>query len=395
DGLLIDIDLALVIPAYKKPLWYELDVYLKDRGWSMSVETVQLLNSKEIFNYVVRSEIECRLSYGENETKLLNQFDVNSVMKQSVRVCKILRNTYMAHYFDIYVGDLSPIMPSYWIKTVAMHLFNVYKPMEFGDLDQSCLGQCVMKILQCLYKCLTGDDGKHRPFLASFNDPFKNLLNEPVSDSEEARDLDDDFKNVLCYPYKVLADNISDLLLIFERMQDNDQIAKEDLKKMEMENNQEKIRLLEKGKRQVLGYLIYRHVITLERDNIADSPWIEEYLIKNLPTIQIRHGEETKVEINCIDREINFKLFEDGVEMDYEEVLGDAFHREQFFSNQRIDKNLDKYFFELARHQQIINYPDPDAAALAEAEPHEPVNDALGDNGKYSRISPKIDLLDN
>ena len=63
DGLLIDIDLALVIPAYKKPLWYELDVYLKDRGWSMSVETVQLLNSKEIFNYVVRSEIECRLSY--------------------------------------------------------------------------------------------------------------------------------------------------------------------------------------------------------------------------------------------------------------------------------------------------------------------------------------------
>ena len=80
--------------------------------------------------------------------------------------------------------------------------------------------------------------------------------------------MDSDLKNFLCYPNEVLADDISNLLLILERMQDNDQSAKEDLKKMEMDNNQEEMRIREKGKIQVPWYLIYRHFIYLESDTI-------------------------------------------------------------------------------------------------------------------------------
>lgn len=352
DNFEISIDFALVIPAKKKPLLHDFDVYISQQVKSKPLENnnydVPLQESEEVYNYIIRSYKTCRLSCGMYETIMFNQYPTDSIIKQSIRVCKKLRDIYMKHYFDVATESINPIMPSYWIKTVAMHLFKISDPIEYGD-DPSdvCLSKCVIGILSALCKCLTGDEEKKPPFLASYNLPFKNLLSSAGSIDKNAYVLDDELKEIICNPHIITANDIKNLLEILQRLQQNDKWAKEDLEAMRKRNDSDKTALLEKGKREVLSILVfnkyYREMIL--GDSEGEKSSFTEFIQNNLPTIQVVFlDEEVEIDIDGMDVPVDIQLVENGVVIDLVELIKTAKKRHQYYILEKNDKNREDHF---------------------------------------------------
>ena len=188
----ITVDFALVIPSNKSPRWYDLAKDIDAEKTSSDLR-VSLIDSNETHYYVIKSFKECKLSYGMEEASILSKYDVNALPLKCIRICKKLRDMVATHDFDIASETVTPIIPSYWLKTIALILFDLNKNTEMErdsntdpayhlnkDLgmkesyDSNSVGCecCVFKILTTLFNCLSGYEDTQEPCLT---EPAKDL----------------------------------------------------------------------------------------------------------------------------------------------------------------------------------------------------------------------------
>lgn len=188
----ITVDFALVIPLNKSPLWYDLAKNIDAENTSHDLR-VPLIDSNETHYYVIKSFKECRLSYGMEEASMLSKYDVNALPLKCIRICKKLRDMVATHDFDIASETVTPIIPSYWLKTIALILFDLNKNMEIerdlntdpaNDLNKDLgMGEsydsnsvgcecCVFKIFTTLSDCLSEYEDTQEPCLT---EPAKDL----------------------------------------------------------------------------------------------------------------------------------------------------------------------------------------------------------------------------
>ena len=125
----ITVGFALVIPSNKSPSWYDLSKDI-DAGNISHDLRVHLIDSDETHYYVIKSFKECRLSYGMEEAGMLSKYDANALHLKCIRICKKLRDMISTHDFDIASETVTPIIPSYWLKTIALIFFDWNKNME-------------------------------------------------------------------------------------------------------------------------------------------------------------------------------------------------------------------------------------------------------------------------
>ena len=241
----ITVDFALAIPSNKSPVWYDLPKYLDTENMHPDLR-VPLIDSKENNYYVIKSFKECRLSYGMEEAGMLSKYDVNALPLECIRICKKLMDMVSTHDFDIASETVTPIIPSYWLKTIALILFDLNKNTEtekdsnkveakdlnkgaamIGSCKSSSVGYWVFKIFKTLYNCLSGYEDTQKPCLSSYNVPFKNLLSvSSRDDNAPVNYLHDHQKEHLYKNANALAD-AKILLKIMSQFDENESAARE------------------------------------------------------------------------------------------------------------------------------------------------------------------------
>ena len=55
---------------------------------------------------------------------MLSKYDANALHLKCIRICKKLRDMVSTHDFDIASETVTPIIPSYWLKTIALIFFD-------------------------------------------------------------------------------------------------------------------------------------------------------------------------------------------------------------------------------------------------------------------------------
>ena len=357
--LQVTVDFALVIPSNKSPLWYDLpkDIDAEKMGNEIKVP---LIDSNEIHYYVIQNFNECRLSYGMEETRMLSKYDVNALPLKCIRICKTLRDMVSTHDFDIASETVTPVIPSYWLKTIALILFELNKNTETErdsnadpaqdlnkdlGLRESCesssVGYWVFNIFIALYNCLSGYEDTQKPCLSSYNVPFKNLL---FGRSEE----DDDAANILCDDQKerLLSKNsnaLADTKVLLEILTKFDKKEAEARKKffaVKYRTNKKNKEIYKQGMRDKMGLLLYDYFSSL----VEKEPTSEEtqaymdFILKNFPNITIISREDFKP-INHTGREtaVNITLVEEGVEIDLEKVFDRAARLRVYYSIKKDD----------------------------------------------------------
>ena len=338
-NLEISIDFALMIPMKKQPMCYDLPMYLHVSQESILPMMIPLQDTDKIFHYIIRSYKSCRLSTGIAEAKMISKIPSNSKIKQSIRICKKLRDLMMTHYFDIATETVCPILQSYWIKTVAMYVFRLQCPCsEENEGDDVILGKYIIEIFTMLQKCLTGDEGKRRPFLSSFNVPFKNLLHSAPKVDEEvnAAYLDDEEKEIMCRGNFIAANDIKRLLEVIQRFNLNEEEAIHKINKMKQDNEEAKSLIYREGMREKLGILLFQYFELEDSQPLStdEKPYFMEFAERNFPNMQIKQLEEQEVEEIEYCSKITtarIRLVEDDEVVDLEEMFTKAWNRCNFF----------------------------------------------------------------
>eukprot|EP00112_Aurelia_sp_Birch-Aquarium-sp1_P025302 Seg8346.1 transcript_id=Seg8346.1/GoldUCD/mRNA.D3Y31 product="hypothetical protein" protein_id=Seg8346.1/GoldUCD/D3Y31 len=341
QNLEINVDFALMIPMEKQPLCYDFPMYLHGSQESMLPIMIPLQDADKIFHYIIRSYKTCRLSTGIAEAEMLSKIPSNSKVKQSIRVCKKLRDLFMTHYFDIATETVCPILQSYWIKTVAMYIFRLHHPCsesEETDGGNIMLSRYIIEIFTVLQKCLTGDEGKRKPFLSSFNVPFKNLLHSaPKLDEEvEASYLDDEEKEIMCRQNVIAANDIRHLLEVFQRFHLNYEEAMHDITNMKRDNEEAKSLIYKEGMREKLGILLFQHFEMEDSHPLStdEKPYFMEFIECNFPDMQImqlKENESEEIEYCSIITMVNIRLVEHYETLDLAEMFTKAYNRINFF----------------------------------------------------------------
>ena len=91
---------------------------------------VPLVESDSTNYYVIKVFNEGTPSYGTEEANMLSKYDVNALPLECIRICKKLRDVESTHDFDIASETVTPIAPSYRLKTIALFLFDLNKNTE-------------------------------------------------------------------------------------------------------------------------------------------------------------------------------------------------------------------------------------------------------------------------
>ena len=342
----VDVDIALLFPVKKKPLFYNFPLYLKATQESNLPTMIPLDNSEEAYIYIIQSYKSCSLSYGIAEARLFNKRPSQSIIHKCIRVCKTLRNLFMTHYFDLTSETLRPVLKTYWIKTVAMYVFRKYLfvEKEYSDLEKKTksdlLGKYVIQVFKLLYKCLTGDGGEQIPFMASFGVPFKNLLQSKPKLDEEMTDtpyLDEDQIQILCRSHIVAANDINHLLQVLERMKINDRNTEREIERMVKDNAGANNSIYKDGMREKLGLLLYQHFEIEEREarSSKDDPYFMEFIRNNYPLMEvIQLGEDDHNEIKYCHTStvLPIRLLEDNEVVDLEDMFTKASNIINFWS---------------------------------------------------------------
>ena len=235
---------------------------------------------------------------------------------------------------------------SYWIKTVAMHTFKEYllgEQMYDPDdpkLQGSRLSNYIIKIFEKLRKCLTGENGRIRPFMSSFNVPFKNILHSKSkldSDDEEASYLDEAQLDILCRRNIVAANDINRLITLFNRLNSKDADATCELLELKNKNSEAKRKVYDEGIREKLGILLYQHFEIEEPELLSSNtkPLYVEFIRKNLPAIKIielEKGNEDTIEYDCIVTILPIRLIENDEIVNLGPMLEKARRRINYWS---------------------------------------------------------------
>ena len=343
----IDVDIALIIPLRKTPLYYNFPLYLKATGESNLPTMIPLHDSHKEYIYLLQSYKSCSLTHGIEEAKMFERLPFDSLVHQCIRVCKKIRGLFMTHYFDVENECLCPVLKSYWIKTVTMHVFKkyllgeqMYDPYD-PKLQSSLLSKYVMKIFELLHKCLTGDNGKKSPFMSSFNVPFKNVLHSKPKidddDEEVSSLLDEDQIKILHRPNIVAADDINCVLNLLYRLRSNDADAACELLMLKNSNANTKSEIYKEGIRDKLGILLYQY-FEIEKGKLPDSnttPYYMEFIRKKLPSIEVvelENGKEDTIEYDYIVTDLPIRLVENGKILDLVPMFEKARGRVNYWS---------------------------------------------------------------
>ena len=360
----IDVDIALIIPMKKKPLFYNFPLYLKSTKDTLLPEMIPLNDCDQQFMYILQSYKSCSLTHGISESKMFQKLPYDSIAHQCIRVCKKLREIFMTHFFDVESETLCPVLKTYWIKSVAMFIFKDYllDERKFGSLETKfegiLLSKYVIKILEQLHTCLTGDNGKSNPFMSSFHIPFKNVLHSKAKldlDDEEISYLDQDQIDVLCRPNIVAANDIEKLVSLFNRLKSNDKDAQLELEKLRNANSKAKQDIHKEGMREKLGILLYKH-FEMEDPDFSSSnhqPYYLDFIRANFPSmeaIQLEEGNEEEIEYDNIVTCLPVRLIENGEILDLGEMLTKARNRINYYQ-QDVYRNMTSDF-----HQNDFNY---------------------------------------
>ena len=351
----ITVDFALAIPSNKSPLWYDLPKYLDTENMHPDLR-VPLIDSKETHYYVIKNFKECRLSYGMEEAGMLSKYDVNALPLECIRICKKLRDMVSTHDFDIASETVTPIIPSYWLKTIALILFDLNKNTEtekdsnkveakdlnkgaamMGSCKSSSVGYWVFKIFKTLYNCLSGYEDTQKPCLSSYNVPFKNLLSVSLrDDNAPVNCLHDDQKEHLYKKANALAD-AKILLKIMSQFHENESAAREKFFAVKNKINEKKKEIYEQGMRTKMGLLLYDYFSSLEEEELTveEIPVYMEFILKNFPNIQVVSLEDfITINHSGIKTAVNIVLVEEGVEMDLEEIFDRAWRLLNYYGSE-------------------------------------------------------------
>ena len=362
----VTVDFALVIPSNKSPIWYDLPKLI-DAEKLYPAMKVPLIDSNETHYYVIKSFNECRLSYGMEETHMLSNYDVNSLPLKCIRICKKLRDMISTHDFDIASETVTPVIPSYWLKTIALILFDSSKNMEMErdsnadpakDLNKdlglresyesSSVGYWVSKIFTALYNCLSGYDDTQKPWLSSYNVPFKNLLfGSSNGDAGAASSLYDDQKERLLNKHANALTDTKVLLEILSQFDKNESEAREKFFAVKYRTNEKSKEIYEEGMRNKMGLLLYDYFCSLvEKELTSDETQAYmDFIIKNFPKIKVISREDFRpIRHSGIETAVNITLVEEAVEIDLEKIFDRAWRMRNYYSIKE-DKYLTEDFY--------------------------------------------------
>ena len=197
-----------------------------------------------------------------------------------------------------------------------------------------------------LYNCLSGYDNTQKPWLSSYNVPFKNLLSGSSSeDDHNCACLYDDQKERL---YNKSANPLAGtkvLLEIFSQFDENEYAARE---KLESRINEKKKEIYQQGMRDKMGFLLYDYFSSLveEEATAVETPADMEFILKNFANIQVIFLKSFKaVRHSGTSTGVNITLVEKGMEMELEKIFNRAralcFH----YSSKEDGYLMDDFYF--------------------------------------------------
>ena len=339
-NLQINVDFALVIPVNKSPLWYDLPAYLEASDGSNLPKKVSLMDSKETHYYIIKSYNECRLSYGMQEADMFSKQDVNSLPLQCLRICKKLRDMLTTHYFELASESTTPIIPSYWLKTIAMIVFDLKNkiPATKNSSELKDLGNWVLTILTILHNCLSGCQDTHRPCLSDYNVPFKNLFSQMCSgdaDDDTPSYLEDDQKELfcLCDSNSTATRDILQVIDILRQFNEDETAARKNFLALKQRINQDTADKYAKGMKEKLGLLLYEYFYMANKDGATamERQSYMEFINRNFPDIEVVALDNWEnIEHAGTYLPVDVVLVENGQKMDLSEMFERAWELRNF-----------------------------------------------------------------
>ena len=357
EKLEISIDFAFLIPMKEQPRYFNLKKYLKtwqeQEGDLMSpLNFVHCDNVRETINYVIRSYNSCRQSMGLKEKEIMTAFPQDSVAKQTIRVCKKLRDLFMTHYFEENTEILCPFLQTYWIKTIAMHIFsreNQENVMTERD-DGTLLWKYVFKIFADLDRCLAGEDEETAPYLSCFNVPFKNLFkcfeNASLEDSNEymLKDFDEMEINLMCRQKAILSDDIKILLNVLSSFDSNDgENLLEIMNEWKHDKVEENKKITEKGMREKLGMILFLNFSPLRGDDdiVPDYKKFIDEKFPNWHLVELEEEDYQEVWYEFYSTYVSINLFDEHREpYDFEFAFSRVSQKINFINISMEDRSL-------------------------------------------------------
>ena len=339
----ITVDFALVLPSKKSPLWYDLPKQVDAEPiHTCSGYKSLLIDSSDTHYYVIKNHNECRLSYGMEEADMLSKYDANAFPLECIRIYKKLRDMVSTHVFDIASETVAPIIPSYWLKTIGLFVFDLNKNtvikkdpsrVPLKDLnkelairescDSTSVGYWVFKIFTTLYNCLSGYENTQKPWLSSYNVPFKNLLSGSSREDDVYNALtdylhDDQKERLGNKRANALADT-KVLLEILSQFDENEYAAREKLLAVRSRMNEKNIEIYEQGMRDKMGLLLYDYFHSLEKEKhtAVKTPAYMDFISENFPNIQVISLDKF-IDVHHFQgiTAVNITLVEKGLEVD-------------------------------------------------------------------------------